>query len=97
MPGELWREQVQIGKETTPGNPVAATRIMYLSNVAFTKTRQPRPHAFATGTRDNVRSYTMGPNIAGGAFKFPLSADELIEWLEMGIAGGITPTTPAGT
>ena len=50
---------------------------------------------FATGTRDNVRSFTIGPEEVAGTLIQPLSADEIIETLLMGIAGGVTPTTPS--
>ena len=30
MAGELWRRKVQVGKETTYGTAVAATRILYV-------------------------------------------------------------------
>lgn len=98
MPGELWRERLQIGKETTPGTPVPATRILYLDSgsVKFDEVHAPRFHKFATGTRDNVRAYTSGATQAGGQAKLSVSSDELLEWLLMGIAGGISPTTPSG-
>src|SRR6266536_2277616 len=98
MPGETWRQQIQVGKETTPGTAVAATRILYLENtsIKFTKTREARFHRFATGTRDNVRAYTSGAVAAGGEAKLSVSGEELLEWLLLGIQGGVTPTTPAG-
>jgi hypothetical protein len=98
VPGEIWRQRIAVGKETTPGSAVAATRIVYLDNasIKFTKTREPRYHRFATGTRDNVRAYTSGAVAAGGEAKMPVSGDELLEWLLVGLAGGITPITPAG-
>jgi hypothetical protein len=67
-----------------------------LAGVQFTKTRSANLHKFATGTRDNMRAYTSGPVIAGGQAKLPVSADELVEWLLLGVAGGVTPTTPTG-
>jgi hypothetical protein len=98
VPGEIWRQRIQVGKETTPGSAVAATRLVYLDNasIKFTKTREPRYHRFATGTRDNVRAYTSGPVAAGGEAKLPVSGDELLEWLLVGLQGSVTPTTPSG-
>lgn len=96
MAGELWREVLQIGKETTAGTPVTATRILYLSDVKFDKNRKANFHKFATGTRDNTRAFTSGAVEAGGSFKLPVSSDELIEWLLLGVNGGVTPTTPSG-
>jgi hypothetical protein len=96
MAGELWRDIIQIGKETTVGTVVPATRKAYARNVRFTKEREPRVHEFATGTRDNVRAFTQGPVQAGGGLVIPMSSTELIEWLLCGVQGGVTPTTPGG-
>lgn len=96
MAGELWRSIFQIGKEVTPGTPVAATRKVYwdIANSRLTRERGARPHRFATATRDNVRAFTLGPVTAGGSIQFPLSADELVEIFLVGIKGGVTPTQP---
>jgi hypothetical protein len=97
MSGELWLGQFQAGVETTPGTPVAATRILYGNpDSVLTRSRTPRPHMFMTGTRDNTRALTLGPVEAGGTFRMPLSSSEIIEFLLMGIKGGVTPTTPGG-
>jgi hypothetical protein len=96
MPGELWREVLQIGKETTAGTGVPATRKIYTRNVSFMRSRASRPQRFATGTRDNVRAHTQGPVEAGGSVVVPVSADEIIEWLLMGVQGGVTPTAAGG-
>jgi hypothetical protein len=94
MAGELWRSYFQIGKETTPGTGVPATRKMYFDkdNSGFTKEQPPRPKKFATGTRDNVRAFTLGNTVVGGKVQMPLSASEIIELLLMTVAGGVTPT-----
>jgi hypothetical protein len=91
MPGELWREVIQIGKETVAGTGVPATRKSYCRNVSFTRSRASRAHRFATGTRDNVRAHTQGPVEAGGSVVVPVSADELPEFFLMGVQGGVTP------
>lgn len=97
MAGELWRQQWQIGKESTYGTAVSATRKMYFGpDSILTREREAREHRFATGTRDNVRDLTLGPVTAGGTITMPLSASEIIELLLMGINGGVTPTG-AGT
>lgn len=97
MAGELWRQTFQIGKETTPGTTVAATRIMYFKpDSKLSREREPRPHRFATASRDNVRAFTLGPVVVGGTLAMPLSASEIIELLLMGIKGAVTPTTPGG-
>jgi hypothetical protein len=94
MAGELWRQITQIGREVTPGTPVAATRRTYWRDISFTKEREPRYHEFATGTRDAVRSFTSGAVEAGGSISLPVSADELLELLLLSVNGTVTPTTP---
>lgn len=95
MAGELWRQSWQWGKETVYGTYVPATRVMYGTEVGLTRARDPRPYPVMTGTRDNVRGYTQGPVQAGGMFNYPVSADEMVEPLLIGMKGGVTPTTPA--
>lgn len=99
MAGELWRSYFQVGKETTPGTTVAATRRMYwdVDGSNFGRERAPRPHRFATASRDNLRAFTLGPTVVSGKIKVPLSASEIVELLLMGIKSGVTPTTPGGT
>jgi hypothetical protein len=94
MAGELWRSTFQIGKETTAGTNVAATRKMYFrtDGSRLTREREPRAHRFATTTRDNVRAFTLGPYVIGGTLIAPLSASEIIELLLMGIKAAVTPT-----
>lgn len=98
MAGELWRSTFQMGKETTPGTTVAATRRMYfdIDGSRLSRERMARPKRFATASRDNTRAMTLGPTVVGGTLKLPLSASEIIELLLMGIKGGVTPTG-AGT
>lgn len=90
MSGELWREVVYAGKETTAGSTVIPTRKLYLMDVSLTRERAPRPHKFATGTRDNQRAFTLGPAVAGGAAKQSVSADENLEWLLCGLKGNVS-------
>lgn len=100
MAGELWRGYLQLAKESSYGaGTQPATRRGYYEDASkFTNTRQPRPHAFATATRDNVRSFTVGPQEVAGTLIQPLSSSEIVELFLMNLAGGITPTQPnAGT
>lgn len=93
MDGALWRGQVQIGKESTPGTAVAASRKMYFEpDVVLTRERGSRAHKFAVGRRDNTLAHTLGPEMVKGSFKQVMSADELIELLLCTVAGGVTPT-----
>lgn len=96
MPGELWRGVVQAGKETVAGTPVAATRILYFMDPVFSETIQVNANEFATATRDNVRSTSLGSTEVGGTVAQPLSADEILELLAITVQGGVTPTTPTG-
>lgn len=93
MAGELWLQQWEIGVETTPNTPVASTRLMYFTPESkLTRERAARPHRFATGTRDNVRAFTLGPQMVGGTLAMPLSASEIVEFLLMTLNGTVTPT-----
>ena len=96
IPAELWRRQVQLGREVSYGVPVAATRKAYLTDPTFTREVTAEEVRFATGTRDNVRAIVYGPVEAGGSVSMPISPDELLEWLLCGIRGSVTPTTPSG-
>lgn len=94
--GQLWSGTLQIGKEVSSGVAVAATRKLYTREPMLSIERDPRVHRFATTTRDNVRAYTNGPVQAGGSLSMPMSADEILEMLSIGVQGGVTPTTPSG-
>ncbi len=94
MPGELWRGAFQYGVETTYGSGVAATRKAYFRpDSRLSREQEPRPHRFMTGTRDNVRGFTVGPQTAGGSVSLPLSYDEIVELALVTINGGVTPST----
>jgi hypothetical protein len=92
MAGELWRGSFQVGLESTPNTTVPATRKMYFTpDSKLGRVRPPRPHKFATATRDNTRAMTLGPAEVGGTLKMPLSASEIIEFLLMGVKAGVAP------
>lgn len=100
MPGELWRGFYQAAVETTPGTPVTtATRRMYFKSPESVLSREqpPRIHRFATGGRDNIRAVTLGPIAAAGSVVIPMSANELIELLEVGLEGSVAPVSSAWT
>jgi hypothetical protein len=69
---------------------------LYATDPKLTRVRPPKPHKFSTGTRDNVRAFTLGPVEAAGQLVMPLSADECIELLLLGIAGGVAPVVTTG-
>jgi hypothetical protein len=65
-------------------------------NPVLTPALEVTANEFMTGTRDNVRSISLGSEEVSGGGEFPLSADEIIEPLLIGVNGGVTPTTPTG-
>lgn len=94
MAGEIWRSTTQVAVETTPGTPVTtSTRRLYLQEPVFEPNREGRLHKFATGTRDNTRAHTLGPQAVSGKASLPMSADEIVELLLLGVKGAVTPTT----
>jgi hypothetical protein len=97
MAGELYLGAVQIGKETTAGTGVAATRKLYTAEPRLNPGITNRFHDFATGTRSATRAVTPGPKNPDGQYRFPMSSEEILEPALLGIKGGVTPTTPAGT
>lgn len=89
MPGELWAGSWEIGREGSYGVAVPSSRVMYFRPGShLTTEREPRIHKFQTGTRDNVRNISLGPEVAGGQVILPMSA-EILELLEIGILGGV--------
>lgn len=94
--GDLYLATSQIGKETTPGTPVAATRKVYYRDPSFALAQAPHVHEFATGTREQVRRVTKGAREVSGTGVMPVSADEILEWLLIGLKGGVTPVTATG-
>jgi hypothetical protein len=57
--------------------------------------RDPTVHRAASGRRDNVFAVTSGPIKADGSLSMPMSAEESLEVLSMGISGTPVITTPA--
>lgn len=87
--GESWRQTWQIGKESTEGTAVPATRKLYLTGNGE-RARAPHLVMVSTGTRDNVRDARLRSVAAGAKFSAPLSADEIIELLLGCLNGGVT-------
>ena len=93
MAGELYNQVWEIGNEVTAGTPVARTRKMYFDGSSkLARKHDGRPRKFATGTRDNTRAFTLGPQMVEGTISLPLSSDEILEPLLMTIDGTVTPT-----
>lgn len=97
MAGELFGAYAQVGKETTHGTLVAATRRMYFTDpVPPSPGREVRQHRFSTGTRQAVRATTVGPQNPAFTLEQQLSPSEILELLLCTVKGGVTPTTPGG-
>ena len=93
MAGELYNQVWEVGVETTAGTPVTRTRKMYFTpDSVFKRIRNPRAHKFATGTRDNTRAFTLGPEMSQGTLTMPMSSSEIVEFLLMALDGTVTPT-----
>jgi hypothetical protein len=90
MAGESWRQIFQIGKEVTDSTPVAATRKLYLAG-NITRERAVHLVEVNTGTRSRVVDAKARSVVAGGSVNQPISADEILELLYMGVTA--TPTT----
>lgn len=96
MPGEVWRQVIRAGVESTPGVAVTPTRKMYWDAFTLAPTRDSRPVRVATGTRDNVRGHTQGPFAVGGSLTTRISPAELDELLSLAIDGTPVLDTPVG-
>lgn len=95
MAGEVYRSLAQVGKQSTAGAAVAATRRVYVMSPSITRERESRPKAFATGDRQPVRAHRSGPAIVAGSIQTGVVPDELLEWLEATF-GPATISTPSG-
>lgn len=97
MAGEGFRELWQIGKETTYGTPVPATRQLSGDPSGhLDRDRENHEIRVSTGTRDNVRGNKPRAVTAGGMFSQAFDADEIIELFLAAVQGGVTPTTALG-
>jgi hypothetical protein len=93
--GEVWGVRTQIGRETTPGTTVPATRAMYFQEPVLQDVGENMFHDFATGTRDQTLEVTPTPKVVEGRVALPVSADELLEVLNISVTGTPAITTPA--
>jgi hypothetical protein len=97
MAGEIWRSQSSAALEVTPVTAVdPTTRRLYWPTPVLTTERPPTVHRAASGRRDNVFAVTQGSTAAGGSTgAMPVSAEESLELLSMGISATPVITTPA--
>lgn len=68
----------------------------YRPDSRLSREREARSKRFSTGTRDNVRGFTLGPEMASGSVSMDVSPSELVELLLVTLKGGVTPTVPSG-
>lgn len=98
MAGEVWRQVLEAGLESSYGVAVAGSRKLYplLDGFGVTNEREGRPKRMAVASRANVRGFTSGPDVVGGTARVDMSPDELIEWMLITLQGAVTPTIPGG-
>jgi len=95
MSGELWGSKLQIAHEVTAGTAVSpATRKLYSIDPYLLRTRAPRPRKFMTGSRDNQRAFTLGPQEVSGQIQMPMSSEELLEMMLLSVQGGVDTVGP---
>lgn len=95
MAGELWRSQVAVALQLGSTIVQPATRRCYWTDPSIMVTQPNKVHRAAVGRRDNVFAVTYGANQASGKLSSPMSAEEILEILSMGISGSPVITTPA--
>lgn len=86
--------RIQIGAEVTPGTRVAATRRLIGSGVSFTREQAVEPfedHVSGTLVRA-VRSPVVTRNGTLLEYTAPMSFEEILIPLLLGMEGGVTPT-----
>lgn len=93
--GEVWGVRAQIGRETTPGLVVPATRVLYLQEPVLQDVGENMFHDFATGRRDQTLEVTPTPKVVEGRVAAPVSSDELLELLNISVTGAPVISTPA--
>jgi len=72
-----------------------ATRRVYWTDPMLTVERPPTVHRAASGRRDNIFAVTQGSIAASGSLSMPMSAEEILEILSMGVSATPVITTPA--
>lgn len=88
--------RIQIGKEATRGTAVAATKIL-LGNLTMNPTLNLfMPEDEARNSLALLHRREIVGQEATLRYDGPMTFDQLITFLAMGIKGGVTPTTPGG-
>lgn len=94
--GEVYGVKSQIGRESTANTIVPATRVMYFQDPVLQDAGENMFHDFATGDRQQTLATSSVPKVIGGRLALPVSADELLEVLNISVNGAATISTPAG-
>jgi hypothetical protein len=98
VPGELYTQELRAGVETTYGTAVTPTRRLYFRpGAGIQRGGTNRMHDFLTGDRNQRLEGTPGPQEPVGSYSLPVSSDEGLEILRVGLNGTPTITTPGGT
>lgn len=93
--GQVWKTTFQVGKETTRGTAVAASRRMYFAPDGMINDEgEARFYDFSTATRAQTRAATPGVVRAIGSVSQQLSYSESVELALAGIRGAVVPTQP---
>jgi hypothetical protein len=95
MSGEIWRSQAAVALQPSTTIVQPATRRVYWQDPTIMVTQPSVVHRAAVGRRDNVFAVTSGANQASGKLAMPMSAEEILEVLSMGISASPVITTPA--
>ena len=91
---ELILRKVQAGLETTPGNGVAATRVVY-AQTQLSYNQPVQEFVDQSGTRFADRRFAQGRATVGLSATDMVTFEDLPWWMQMGIKGGVTATNPA--
>lgn len=96
MAGESWQQVFQIGKETTEGTSVPATKKQYWKG-SPERVRNAHLIEVQTGTRSMAIDQQLRTVEATAKITTPLSAGEIVELLLAGLKGGVTGVQNATT
>lgn len=89
--------RIQFGLETVQGTPVAATKRMSRGTLRVT----PSPELWSPEDeeRGNLAAVRQRVTVANGVkmkYEGPVTFEQVINFLSIGLKGGITPSTPGG-
>ena len=95
--GEIYQGQFRAGLETAYNTAAVPTRRLYLAPASgLTPGGSTNRHAVQTGGRAQIRSASPGVSEPGGSFSMAVAPGEVLEFLNIGVDGNPTITTPVG-